>query len=384
VNKKLVIEYLNKLKAQPKKFWYIVALAIILLIGIFRFFRTDHKQENLAVVEVVAAVRKDFANVVSFSGKTQAYNSVNLVSQVTGQITAINFTQGALIKQGEVLFEIDSQQYIANLQIAQAQLAKDSAQLAIAEKDFERYKGLNLQKYVSDKQFDQAKANKASLQAAVDADKAGIANAQLMLEDCFIKAPVDGIAGQVSVTKGNIVQANVSDPITTIMEISPIYIVFDVDSRNFSLLRKNPDIKQLPIVVETESGQVIKDAKISFINNDINSATGSVTVKALYDNKDYSLWANQYVKIMVTMSINKDAIIVPVTAVLQNQKGYYVFVIDEKNIAHMKQVSIGIQDDKSTEILSGIDEGEMVVTSGQLRISEGVGVQLINEGIGKK
>ena len=384
MDKELIILYINKLKAKWKIFCFVVAVILMGLIGLSKLFHSDHKQVSLATVEAVEVVRSDFANIVTFSGKTQAFNSVNLVSQVTGQITAINFTQGALVKQGEVLFEIDSRQYAANLRMAEAQLAKDSAQLEVAQKDFERYQRLNMQKYISDEQFDQAQANRASLLAATEADKANIASAQLMLEYCMIKAPVSGIVGQVSVTKGNVVQADVSAPITTIMEIAPIYIVFDVDSKNFNTLRKISDIKQVPIMVKTDSEQEIKDVKIAFINNDVDPTTGSVTVKALYDNHDYSLWANQYVKVMVTMSRDKDVMIVPINAVLQNQKGYSVFVLDEKNIAHMKQVTVGFQSDKEAEILSGLHENELVVTSGQLRLGEGTEVQIINQQLGKK
>lgn len=374
-----ILNYIIQLKNKPRKFWLIWALVAIFLFALTHFFHSKTPQIDLAPVEVFKTSAGEIANIASFSGKTEAYNTVNVAAQVTGQITAINFSQGRFVKEGEVLFVVDSRKYDAHLKIAEAQLAQDTVQLELQEKDLARYKTLNAQKYISDEQLDKAISNRSSLIAAIEADKANISNAKLMLEYCSIKAPVSGIVGQINVNVGNIIQADGKTPITTIMQISPIYIAFQVDSKTLDKLRKIADLALLPIVIYTESGEEIKEAKLSFIDNSINPNSGSTDVKAIYENKQQNLWANQFVKVAVTMNVRHEAVTVPRSALLQNQLGYFVFTVDQSNIAHIRQVSIGVQNDKIVEITSGLKQGESVVTDGQLRLNEGTHVKIVNQ-----
>jgi multidrug efflux system membrane fusion protein len=373
------IIYIRNLNHRHIKYLYIMISVLILLFALSRCIDSRTQHIEFAPVEISKTTRSNITNVTTFSGTTQAYNAVKVAAQVTGQITAINFAQGKLVKQGDVLFEIDARKYSAQLKMAEASLAQDYAYLTLAEKDLARYQSLNAQKYVSDEQLDQARSKKESLLAAIAEDKAKVENAKLMLEYCAIKAPVNGVVGQINVTVGNIVQADGLTPITTIMQISPLYITFEVDSKTLDALRKVSDIAELPITIHTESNEEIQDAKLSFIDNSINSISGSTVVKAIYNNTDQKLWANQFVKISVSMNTKSNALIIPSNALLQNQDGYFVFAVDKDNLAHIKNVKIGMQNDNIAEILSGLQDDEYVVTSGQIRLSNGSRVKIINK-----
>ena len=358
-------------------------------------------------------------------------NSVSVKSRVAGRITAISFKEGDFVERKDLLFTIDQRPYKAELlkaesdvlkqeavisqaeasiekdkaaiQQVNANLNKDLAMAKLAEKDAERFLHLAKAGAVSDAEAERREATRESTQAIVTGAQAGIKNAQaqvkadeanlknahaqlafakatlqnakIQLNYTTINAPIAGRTGKILTLRGNNIRPD-EDILVTINQISPIYVEFSVPQEQFQQVLELSRTGELRAKAALPQGKILaQDGKVTFTDNTVDSTTGTVKIKALFENTDSSLWPGQYVDIYLTLKTIKDAIVVPSQAVQTGQKGQFVWVLDKDKTAHMKPVTPGTVFKDVTTISSGLQPGEEVVIDGQLQLSEGAKVK---------
>jgi multidrug efflux system membrane fusion protein len=308
------------------------------------------------------------------TGTVEPLQTVSVASQVNGILTEVGFREGDEVKRGQMLFQIDPRPYQAALQQAQAVHAKDQAQLVAAEQDVKRYESLVEKDYVTPQQFEQMKANAASLRATVDADAAAVENARLNLQFATIRSPIDGRAGALLLRKGNLVRA-AGQTLVVVNQLRPILVRFAVPASNLPDIRKyRSDV--LPVHAQPASGNgTITQGTLTFLDNAVDTTTGTIMLKGIFPNADGELWPGEFVNVALELFVEKDAIVAPAPAVVQSQSGTYVFVI-QNDTAVTRDVTVARTVGDIAVIAKGLSPGEMVVTDGQLRLTPGAKVQI--------
>jgi membrane fusion protein, multidrug efflux system len=273
------------------------------------------------------------------------------------------------VQAGQILFRIDARPFEAALRQAQAALARDEAQMQNAQRDAERYKALAEKDYVTKSQADQASSSAVSLRATVVADSATVDNAKLNLGYTTIRAPIAGRTGRLLVRQGNLVRPN-ADPLVVINQLRPILVRFPVVQHDFpALQRRNAQGPVTVRVATADSGRVNESGTLAFLDNAVDSLTGTVTAKARFANQTNLLWPGEYVRATVELSVQANAIAVPTRAVLAGQQGSYVFVIGGDKTAKVRPISVGREVGEMTTIEQGLTAGEQVVVDGQSRLT---------------
>jgi multidrug efflux system membrane fusion protein len=326
-------------------------------------------------VPVVAAQVEQKAMPVEIEaiGTVQPIATVALRSRVDSQISEVHFKEGDAVHEGDLLFTLDSRAIAAQLRQAQANLAKDQAQLQNARRDVERYRQLVAKDYVSRQQFDTAQATADSLVATIDSDQAMIDNLAAQLTYYEIKAPISGRTGSVAAKAGNLIRSG-DAALTTINQISPIYVSFSVPQRLVDDLRFA--MKGGPVKVRVVSqGNRPVDGEIAFIDNAIDVASGTINVRATVPNADEELWPGEFVTVTTTLRVEPDAIVVPAPAVQIGQNGSYVFVIKPDKTVEMRPVTVARSQHGQTVIAQGLTKDERIVVDGQLRLTVGSPVE---------
>ena len=308
-------------------------------------------------------------------GTVQAYNTVAIKSRVDGQIVKINFKEGEEVKVGDPLFQIDPRPYQAALETAQAAKEKDEAQLAGAQLDLERYQKLLGPGWQTKQSYDQQKATVEQFQAAIKGDAAQIANAKLNLGYADIRSPIDGRLGAKLVDVGNLVHANDNTPLVMIAELKPIFVSFTLPQETLDDVQENN--KKAPLVVRASSGDGKKElaqGKLTLIDNMIDQATGTIHLKARFDNDDERLWPGEFVNLRLILSTRKGVATVPQQTVQVGPNGYYAYVIKPDNTVERRAVEVASMQDGLAVISKGLTPGEKVVVDGQYRLTEGARV----------
>jgi len=308
-------------------------------------------------------------------GTVQAYNTVAIKSRVDGQIVKINFKEGEEVKVGDPLFQIDPRPYQAALETAQAAKEKDEAQLAGAQLDLDRYQKLLGPGWQTKQSYDQQKATVEQFQAAIKGDAAQIANAKLNLGYADIRSPIDGRLGAKLVDVGNLVHANDNTPLVMIAELKPIFVSFTLPQETLDDVQENN--KKAPLVVRASSGDGKKElaqGKLTLIDNMIDQATGTIHLKARFDNDDERLWPGEFVNLRLILSTRKGVATVPQQTVQVGPNGYYAYVIKPDNTVERRAVEVASMQDGLAVISKGLTPGEKVVVDGQYRLTEGARV----------
>jgi multidrug efflux system membrane fusion protein len=308
-------------------------------------------------------------------GTVQAYNSVSIKSRVDGQIVQIDFKEGQEVKQGDPLIQIDPRPYQAQLEQAQATKQKDEAQLAGAKLDLERYEKLLGTGYQTRQSYDNQTALVAQLQAAIKGDEAQINTAKLNLSYADIRSPIDGRLGAKLVDKGNLVHANDNTPLVTITEVKPIFVSFTLPQETLDDLRENN--KEAPLVVYAYSGdgkKQLAEGKLTLIDNAIDQATGTIHLKARFDNDDEQLWPGEFVSLRVILSTRRNVATVPAQTVQNGPNGHYAYTIKPDNIVERRAVEVASIQDGIAVVTKGLTPGERVVVDGQYRLTDGARV----------
>ena len=333
------------------------------------------KPPRVAKVPVIVATvrRTAVPYTITTNGVVEPLQTAQVEAQVGGILTRVTFAEGQTVSAGEVLFEIDPRPYIATLDQAKGQLARDQAQALSAGRDSARYSALVQKDYVTRSQADQATATAASAAATVDADRAAVEHAQVDVSNCTIRAPIAGRTGALLVRLGNLVKANASTPMVVINQIQPILVRFSVPQGEL------PDIQRYfgagqPLAVQAnpaEGSGAMLNGTLSFVDNNVDSTTGTVLLKAKFDNSKSTLWPGQFVSVALRLYVDPTALTVPAPAVMTGQQGTYVFTVDSSGNATQRNVKVARTVNDIAVIASGLSPGQRVIIDGQSRLVPG-------------
>ncbi|MBS0327805.1 MAG: efflux RND transporter periplasmic adaptor subunit [Proteobacteria bacterium] len=330
-------------------------------------------------VNVATVTRHDVPVRLHAIGNIEPYTTVSVKALVDGQIVAVRFAEGQEVRQNAVLFEIDRRPFEAQLAQAQANLVKDRAVLDHAAEQRKRYEDLLAQKFISPDAYGQVKATAESAAAQVRADEAAIEGVKLQLNYCTIRAPITGYAGKIMIQRGNLVKANDTNALVVVNQVRPIYASFSIPEQNLDAVRKYLADGELSVTaVVPGSGATPVTGKLTFIDNTTDVSTGTIKLKAEFANADKALWPGQFVNVVLTLTQEKNALVMPSTAVQNGPDGQYVFVIGPDGHAALRNVRIERTEGGDAVIASGLEPGERVVTAGQLRLAPGMAVTVDN------
>ena len=312
-------------------------------------------------------------------GHVTPFSTVTVHSQIGGVISQVHFQEGQEVKKGDLLFTIDPRPAQAALAQARASLARDRAQLENAKIQFDREQKLFNQKLVSQDDYDTSRASMDALHGTVQADEAAVTNAELNLGYTEIRAPIDGVAGSLQSFVGNVVKAP-DDTLLTINQIHPIYVAFAIPEQYLPEIQKEMGEHTLKVVVTYQNMMVHPpQGELTFINNTVDQATGTILLKATFPNENSALWPGQFVNVELTLSDLTNAIVVPSSAVQTGQNGEYIYVVKPDKTVEERPVAIGITYQGETVVEKGLKADETVVTDGQLRLTPGAKVSIKSE-----
>jgi multidrug efflux system membrane fusion protein len=383
-------------------------------------------------VTVSEVVQKDVPVQVTAVGNVQAYTTVSVKSQIGGQVLAVGFREGESVKKGDVLFTIDPRPLQAALRQAQANVTRDGAQLrqaeaALVQRQAEvqqaeanvtrdvaqlenaraqerRYRELVEKELVAREQYEQFRTNAAALEATVQADRAAVANARasaqaaqatvenaraailadeamvdnarVQLEYTTIRASMDGRTGNILVQPGNVVKANEDNPMVVITQVRPIYVSFSVPEQYLADIKRFGATTRLRVEVIPDRARPPERGELTFVNNTVDATTGTVQLKATFPNDDNALWPGQFLDVVLTLTTDPHALLVPSQAIQPGQRGPFVFVVKPDLTVESRPVRVRRQLEGQTVIESGVAAGERVVTEGQLRLAPGTKVDI--------
>lgn len=335
--------------------------------------KSDPPRQPSVPVSVTTVKRTSVPYVVTANGVAEPMQTVAVEAQVNGILNRVTFAEGQPVQAGQVLFEIDSRPYVALLQQARAQLARDEAQAANARRDAARYAALVKEGYVTGSQADQAEATAASAAATVAADRANVSKAALDVANSTIRAPISGRTGSLLVRQGNLVKANSNPPLVVINQIQPILVRFAIPQSQLPDIQKyyrGGNALQVRATPSEGSGVPLMGT-LAFIDNNVDSTTGTVLLKARFDNPEATLWPGQYTNVALQLFVDPNALTLPAPAVMTGQQGTYVYTIDSAGTAKQRPVQVSRTVDSLSVISSGLKEGERVVVDGQSRLIPG-------------
>ena len=359
-------------------------------------------------VSVAKATRESVPTELRVVGTVEASSIVQIKSQVAGQLERVVFTEGQNVNPGDLLFVIDQRPYqealrqaeaavtrdVAQITQSEASLARDAAQAEFAKSDAARYAELQKAGVVSKSQSDQsqtaanvsreaARATQASIdsaRAALEADKAAVAAARLNLAYCEIHAPIAGRTGNLLVHAGNLVKVN-DVPMVVIHQVSPVFVNFSVPERHLASIRRLQAARKLAVRVYAQDNPArAATGMLSVIDNIVDTATGTIHLKATFDNRDGMLWPGQFVTSVLTLDTISNATVVPAEAVQPGQQGQFIYVVKADNKVEMRPVTPGLTFGRRTIIENGIAPGDNVVIDGQLRLFPGAEVRTVDPG----
>ena len=370
--------------SRPQIIRWMLLIAAIAGVGYFgwqRFQGNDHATQaqnaakrapaSVAVSVKIATVAKaDFPVFLTGLGTVQGFNTVVVRTRVDGQINRIAFQEGQFVSEGDTLVEIDPRPFQAALDQAKAKKAQDEANLANASLDLQRYTKLG--EFATRQQTDTQRSIVTQLTAQIAADTASTTNAQTQLDYATIKAPISGVAGLRQVDVGNIVNAATQTGIVTIAQIEPIAAIFTAPEDQL------PDIKSAlavappkTIALSTDGKRVLSTGKLTLINNQVDTSSGTIRLKAVFDNKDHALWPGQSISTRLLVTTLRDATVVPDDAVQHGTDGLYAFTVDQDNKAALRKIKVTRSIDGRSVIEEGLSPGEQVITAGQYKVQPG-------------
>jgi membrane fusion protein, multidrug efflux system len=310
-------------------------------------------------------------------GNVEAYATVSIKSRVSGQLVQVNFKEGQDVKAGDLLFVIDPRPYEAALRQVEANLARDKALATKAQADAGRYAELIRKQFVSQQDYDQAKATAESLGATVNAGQVAVHNAKLNLSYCYIKAPISGRTGSLIAHQGNMIKDNADTAMVVINQIQPIYVTFAIPEQNLAAVRKFMAAETIKVAVVIAGQEDSPEMGVlSFIDNTVDKTTGTILCKATFTNESKRLWPGLFVNVVVQLSTQPNAILVSARAVQTSQEGQIVFVVKPDLTVEIRPVEVGRPIDGEIIITKGLKPGERVVTDGQLRLAPGAKVEI--------
>lgn len=333
-------------------------------------------------VVVTKVTRSSIPVYLNGLGNVSPFYTVTVKSRVDGQLMTIHFNEGDLVKEGQTLIEIDPRPFQVQLEMAEAAKAHDEAVLANARVDLSRYEGLVKTNAIPTQQLDTQRALVSQEEATVKQDQASIDNARLQLVYSKITAPITGVVGLRLVDPGNIVHASDASGMITITQLQPIAVLFTIPEDNLpQVTRKLRAGAHLPVdAYNRDNSKKLASGTLLTLDNQIDSTTGTSKLKAVFDNKDYSLFPQQFVNINVLVDTLANQLVVPNVAIQNGQQGTFVYTVDDDSTVHLKPVKVGVTTAASAQILDGIEDGDRVVVDGTDRLIEGATVRVRKPG----
>src|ERR1700760_1770071 len=334
------------------------------------------KSTRPAVRVGVAPVEKaDFPVYLTSLGTVQAFNTVQVRARVDGQIDKIAFTEGQYVQQGDLLTKIDPRPYQAALDQAKAKKEQDEANLANTNLDLQRF--LKLGEFATRQQIDTQRSSVSQLTAQIAADAAAVDNAQTQLDYTDIKAPISGVVGLRQVDIGNILNASAHTAIVSITQVEPIAVIFTAPEDQL------PDIKGAQgatplktIAITTDGKRPLAEGTLAVVNNQVDSTSGTIRLKAVFENKDHALWPGQSVSTRLLVRTMQGATVVPDDAVQHGTEGLYAYTVDKNNKAELGKIKVSQSIDGRSVIESGLSPGERVIVAGQFKVQPGITVSI--------
>jgi membrane fusion protein, multidrug efflux system len=324
-----------------------------------------------AVPVSVSPVQKtDFPVYLTGLGTVQGFNTVQVRTRVDGQIDKIAFTEGQMVNQGDLLVEIDPRPFQAALDQAKAKKAQDEANLANANLDLQRYTKLG--EFATRQQTDTQRSTVAQLTAQISADEASISNAQTQLDYTQVKAPITGVAGLRQVDIGNIVNSSTQTGIVTIAQVEPITVIFTAPEDQLPYISEGQKAGARKVIAFTTDGKkTLAEGKLAVINNQVDTSSGTIRLKAVFDNKEHTLWPGQSVSTRLLVRTLKDATVVPDDAVQHSTNGLYAYTVGADNKAEVHKIKVSYAIDGRSVVDEGLSPGQQVITGGQYKVQPG-------------
>ena len=323
-----------------------------------------------APVVVATSEQRDVPIQVGAIGNVEAYQTVQIRSQVNGEIQEILFKEGEDVRKGQLLVQLDKRPFQADLDKAVGQQKRDEAQAVNSRLQAERYSALEKQGVVSREQADQIRTQAKADASVVEADKAAVEAARVQLQYTDIYSPLDSRTGNLMMNRGNLIKANDTPYLVQLNQISPIYVTFTVPESVLDEVRKYALSRKLTVFAyPKEQNEKPAEGYLSFIDNGVDTSTGTVKLKATFPNKDRRLWPGEFVDAVLQLSVQKNAIVVPTKAVQTGQQGEYVYVVTAQDTAESRPVKTGGSYQGLTVVSTGLKAGERVIIGGHLRVA---------------
>jgi multidrug efflux system membrane fusion protein len=327
-------------------------------------------------VSIAVAAERDMPVILRAIGNVDAYSTVAIKARIDGQIVEVNFRQGQAVGKGDVLFRLDARPFEAALRQAQANYARDKASRDQARSQERRYLDLLDKHFVSKEAYAQIRTAAETAEAALKASLAAVETARLNLQYCTIRSPIDGYVGRIMLQLGNLVKANDTNPLVVINQVKPIYATFAVPEQRLSEIRRHMADGPLEVAVHSADTRQMPLAtgRLVFVDNAVDVSTGTIKLRAEFENLDLALWPGQFVNVALKLYDQTNAIVVPSVAVQTGPQGEFVFVLKPDATAEVREVKVARTEGDLTVIAEGLAKGERVVTRGQLRLAPGVKV----------
>jgi multidrug efflux system membrane fusion protein len=358
----------------------LIGILGLLFLALFSSACSDEKSKKPVSapipVTVSIAIQKTVPVELRAIGNVQAYSTVTVKSKVGGELVGVHFKEGQDVKKGAPLFTIDPRPYEAALKQAEANLQKDIAQAKHAREDARRYESLIQKGVVPQQQYDRFSADADALEATVLADRAAVENAKIQLGYCSIHSPIDGRTGSLIVQQGNHIKAE-DISLVVINQIVPIDVAFSVPEQFLSEIKKHMAFEKLQVeALVPMNDERPERGVITFIDNAVDTNTGTIRLKGTFANREKKLWPGQFVNVVLTITTEPNAIVVPSQAIETGQEGQYIFVVKEDLSVESRPVVAGRSVNNETVVKKGLNPDEKVVTDGQLRLYPGAKVEI--------
>lgn len=334
--------------------------------------------KELVPVTVGTASRQDVPLELRAIGHVEPFSTVSLKARVGGEVTKVGFKEGENVKKGALLFQIDPRPYEATLAQARAQLERDQATAKWSENQVKRFADLVQKDYVTKESYDTTLSAAAAALATVKADEAAVENARLQLSYCTVTAPIDARAGSVLVYAGNQVKGNDDKPLVVLNQVQPVFVSFAVPESSLAAIRTHTRPGQKLAVAASPAGDPAgtQTGELTFLDNAVDSTTGTILLKATFSNQNEALWPGEYVDVVLRLSTEAGAIVVPTQAVQTGQAGQYVYVVKNDLTVESRPVTVSRTHGALAVVANGLQAGERVVTDGQLRLAPGAKVEI--------
>jgi membrane fusion protein, multidrug efflux system len=377
-------------RKQNKSGWVWLLVLIVLAGGGYYYYKSRPSSESKAApapgarpaglgavsVAVTPALKQNVPYYLSGLGSVTAFNTVTVKSRVDGELQKVYFKEGQFVHEGDVLAEIDPRPFQVALEQMEGQLARDQAQLNNARVDFKRYDQLAKEGVIASQQVDTQNATVGQLEGAVRSDQAQIDNEKLQLVYCKITAPLTGRVGLRLVDQGNMIHATDPNGLVVITQVQPIAVIFTLPEDNLPEVVQHMKGGELGVEAYSRDDQTkLASGKLLTVDNQIDPTTGTVRLKAAFENADLSLWPNQFVNTRLMLDVRKDAIVVPLAAVQRGTQGSYVYTV-KSGKANLQPVRVDLTQGNIALLASGVSVGDQVVVDGQERLQSGTSVEV--------